>query len=162
MLLSDGDILRLLESGELVIENFHRENLTPNGYDLTIAHISIPSENTEIEIDKAIIPPMTWFLVGTEEILSLPDDLACDLWIKTSWARKGVISSFGKIDAGFRGNLTLSALNASHKKLEISIGQKFAQMNLIPLQTRANRGYGERSGNFQDQRRITIEPRKLI
>jgi len=162
MLLSDGDILRLLGSGELVIENFHRENLTPNGYDLTIAHISIPSKDAEIEEEKAVIPPMTWFLVGTEEVLSLPDDLACDLWIKTSWARKGVISSFGKIDAGFRGNLTLSAFNASRNELDISIGQKFAQMSLIPLHSRAEKGYADRSGNFQDQRGITIEPRKLI
>lgn len=162
MLLSDGDILRLLDSGDLVIENFHRENLTPNGYDLTVAHISIPSEDEEIADDKAVIPPMTWFLVGTEEILALPNDLACDLWIKTSWARKGVISSFGKIDAGFRGNLTLSAFNASQEELVISVGQRFAQMSLIPLHSRAEKSYGERSGNFQDQRGITIEPRKLI
>jgi len=36
MILSDRDVLRMLKSRDLEIEPFSEENLTPNGYDLSI------------------------------------------------------------------------------------------------------------------------------
>jgi len=161
-MLSDGDIEVLMVTGKLKIEGFNDENLTPNGYDLTISDILIPSLNASFSNGTVQIPPLTWFLVGTKEVVELPEELAGDLWIKTSWARKGVISSFGKIDAGFRGNLTLSALNASNKELGISIGDKFAQIVFIPLKRSAVKSYAERSGNYQGQKGVTIDPKKIM
>jgi len=161
-LLSDSDIEELIQNRRLRIGRFREENLTPNGYDLTIGEILIPSLEKRICEGIAEIPGLTWFLVGTDEIVELPEEISGELWIKTSWARKGVISSFGKVDAGFRGNLTLSALNASKDVLEISIGQRFAQIVFSRLQTNAARGYEDRSGNYQDQRGITLEPKKFM
>lgn len=162
MLLSDADIENFRASGKLKIEKFKEENLTPNGYDLTIGEILIPSLDRRIESGMAEIPPLTWFLVGTEEVVELPEELTGELWIKTSWARKGIISSFGKIDAGFRGNLTLSAFNASAEPLNIAIKKRFVQIVFMRLETAAARGYEQRSGNYQDQRGIMLEPKKLI
>src|SRR2546422_764712 len=44
-LLSDGDIRRYIAKGELRIEQFDEKNLTPNGYDVTIEEVLIPSSN---------------------------------------------------------------------------------------------------------------------
>ena len=41
MILSDRDVLRMLKSRDLEIEPFSEENLTPNGYDLSIGEIYI-------------------------------------------------------------------------------------------------------------------------
>lgn len=161
-MLSDRDITVLIESGELVLQGFKRENLTPNGYDLSIGEILVPSTNSKVTGGAIRIPPLTWFLVGTEEVVELPKGVTGQLWIRTSWARKGVIGSFGKVDAGFRGNLTLSAFNASGSQLEIPIGARFAQIVFVRMQTEPAKGYEERSGNYQDQRGITLEPKKLM
>jgi dCTP deaminase len=161
-MLSDRDIMILMERNELVLQGFKRENLTPNGYDLTIGEILVPSTNCKTTEGVSKIPPLTWFLVGTEEVVELPKGVTGQLWIRTSWARKGVMGSFGKVDAGFRGNLTLSAFNASGSQLEIPIGARFAQIVFVRMQSASEKGYEERSGNYQDQRGITLEPKKLM
>ena len=42
--LSDEAILLAIDTGELEIEPFNLNNLTPNGYDLTIAEIEMPNK----------------------------------------------------------------------------------------------------------------------
>jgi dCTP deaminase len=161
-MLSDSDIMGLIGSGEIVLQGFKPENLTPNGYDMTIGEILIPSTGKKAAEGDIEIPPMTWFLVGTEEVVELQKGITGQLWIRTSWARRGVIGSFGKIDAGFRGNLTLSAFNASSSPLKISVGDRFAQMVFMRMLSPSEKDYGERSGNYQDQRGITLDSKKLI
>ena len=161
-MLSDSDIISMIGSGDIVLQGFRPENLTPNGYDLTIGEILVPSLDKKTSAGEIEIPPMTWFLVGTDEVVELQKGITGQLWIRTSWARKGVIGSFGKIDAGFRGNLTLSAFNASATPLKISTGQKFAQIVFMRMLSPSEKGYGERSGNYQDQRGITLEAKKLL
>jgi len=161
-MLSDSDIIGMMGTGDIVIQGFKPENLTPNGYDLTIGEILIPSLGRRAESGDLEIPSMTWFLVGTEEVVELQKGITGQLWIRTSWARKGVIGSFGKIDAGFRGNLTLSAFNASGTPLRMATGERFAQIVFMRMLSRSEKGYGERSGNYQDQRGITLETKKLM
>lgn len=159
-MLSDSDILSRLSDGSLKIEGFEEANLTPNGYDVTVGLILIPSTGEKISSGMAVVRGGTRFLIGTKEVISMPPDLAGQIWIRTSWARKGIVSSFGIIDAGFVGNLTFSALNASQDPVEVRVGERFAQVVFIPLHTPSEKGYGSRSGNYQGQRGITLEPIK--
>ncbi len=64
-LLSDGDIRRYMAKGELRIEPFDEKNLTPNGYDVTIEEVLIPSSNARTSQGVARIPPATRFAVST-------------------------------------------------------------------------------------------------
>jgi len=160
MLLTDTDILEYVDKGKLIVEGFKEENLTPNGYDLTVGEILIPSFDRTEKTGSVRIPKLTWFLIGTEEVVDLPEELTGQLWIRTSWARKGIMGSFGKIDAGFRGNLTLSAFNASANEIEMQAGMKFAQIIFMRTQTKPSKSYEARSGNYQDQRGITLSPKK--
>ncbi len=154
MILSDTDIKRLLDEGELVIEDFKEDNLTPNGYDLTVAEV-VAEERRPQSKGAAVIPPSTWFAVSTEEYIEMPSSIAAELWIRTTWARKGIISSFGMIDAGFEGNLTLSAFS-SYQEIEISIGDTFAQMVFHSLTNESDKLYDERSGNYQESEGVTL------
>ena len=95
------------------------------------------------------------FAISTKEVISCGENHCAQLWLRTSWARKGIICSFGKIDSGFKGNLTLLGLNASKKNIDIEIGNTFAQIVLEQLSTAANELYEERSGNYQNQKGIT-------
>jgi dCTP deaminase len=156
--LSDSDILRLLKDDSLRIGDFQEQNLTPNGYDVTIEEIWVPAENSRFTADTAVIPGREWFVVGTKEFLQLPSDIVGGIWIRTTWVRKGILSSFGRIDAGFNGNLTFSAFNASAEPVAIPIGDRFAQVVFEEMRSAASKSYDKRSGNYQGQRGITLEP----
>jgi len=155
--LSDGGILKAIESGELAIENFVEKNLTPNGYDLTISEIKVGQNGTTQTSGDAVIPPGKWFAVSTKEYVRCGPQITTQLWIRTSWARKGIISSFGKVDAGFEGTLTLSAFNSSDKEVVIPIGQRFAQIVFEKLDAPSEKVYAQRSGNYQGQRGVKLE-----
>lgn len=158
-ILSDNNIKEAIENGKLGIEPFFEKNLTPNGYDLTISEVA-PGRDKAPESGKGkivAVPPKTWFAVSTEEYVKLPATVAASLWIRTSWARKGAISSFGKIDAGFEGTLTLIAFNSAEDPLEIDIGNRFAQMVFERMEGGAEKLYEERSGGYQGQRGVTLE-----
>tara|TARA_B100001250_G_scaffold123690_1_gene105114 strand:+ start:1254 stop:1733 length:480 start_codon:yes stop_codon:yes gene_type:complete len=153
-ILSDNSIAQLVKNKEIIIDPFVDKNLTPNGYDLTVEEIEIP-EKQKTETKKMTIPPGERFAVSTKEVISCGENHCAQLWLRTSWARKGIICSFGKIDSGFKGNLTLLGLNASKKNIEIEIGNTFAQIVFEKLSTAANELYEERSGNYQNQKGIT-------
>lgn len=156
--LSDSDILSLVERGSLRIGDFNEANLTPNGYDMTVSEVWIPSSDSRAEQGEVEVPGREWFVIGTREHLELPPDIVGGIWIRTTWVRRGILSSFGRIDAGFKGNLTFSAYNASSSPVAIRIGDRFAQVVFEELRSRAHKEYSERSGNYQGQRGITLLP----
>ena len=156
--LSDSDIVSLIEKKLMSIDGFREENLTPNGYDVTVDEIWIPSSDRRYRKGVAEIPGGEWFVIGTREFLKMPSDIIGGIWIRTTWVRKGILSSFGRIDAGFEGNLTFSAFNASSTPVAIPIGDRFAQVVFEELSSRARKAYSERSGNYQGQRGITLDP----
>jgi dCTP deaminase len=155
-MLSDRGILKAMEEGKLAIEDFLERNLTPNGYDLTIAEIQVGQDGERWKDGEVTIPPKAWFAVSTQEYVRLGSELCAHLWIRTTWARKGVISSFGMIDAGFEGTLTLSAYNSSDNEVIIPIGERFAQMVFEELDSASEKAYDERSGNYQGQRGVRL------
>jgi dCTP deaminase len=153
---SDADILAAVQSGTFKAEPWHPQDLTPNGLDLRIAHVLIPSVSPEpVSAGTATVPPMARFVIGTEAVLTMPKDAVGSLWLRSSYSRKGVIAAFGKVDAGFRGNLTVGAVNVGHEPLSIPIGDRFCQVVLESLRTMPTTDYGAK-GRYQDQRGVTM------
>ncbi len=153
-ILSDEAILSAIDLGELEIDPFNSDNLTPNGYDLTISEVEIPN-STKINKGEMIIPPGSRFAVSTKERIACGANLCGQLWLRTSWARKGIACSFGKIDSGFDGTLTLLGFNSGNEDVSISIGETFAQVVFEMLSGPARSLYSERSGNYQNQKGVT-------
>lgn len=155
---SDDDIMESLMTGNLGISNFEEKGLTPNGYDLRIAEISV---NGNVQKDGVVaIPPRTMFYVSTMERVRMPDDICAQLWLRTTWIRKGIIGAFGKIDAGFEGTLTLGAYNTSDNVIELPIGERFCQIVFETLTHPSSKSYAKRSGNYQGQTGVTLKPVK--
>jgi dCTP deaminase len=155
--LPDHEIMARLERGELRIENFSEASLTPNGYDLRIAELSIPGEGMTRE-GSAIIPPGKMFFVSTLERVELPSSLCAQLWLRTTWVRKGVLAGLGKVDAGFHGTLTFMGTNVSDAPVELKVGDRFVQIVFETLASPARLTYGKRSGNYQGQSGVTLAP----
>jgi len=156
-ILSDLDIIKAMEEENLGIEPFVEKNLTPNGYDLSIEEVFIKKNNEHIREGNAVIPAMSWFAISTKEFVKMGPKITSQLWIRSSYARRGVMASFGKVDAGFHGTLTISCFNSNDEPLEIPIGDRFCQivfenMNSIPSEL-----YDKKSGNYQNQRGIKLK-----
>lgn len=155
--LSDVDIEDGLQNNKLGIEPFFQKNLTPNGYDLSIDEVYIRTTDEHIKEGVAVIPPLTWFAISTKEFVKLGAQMTSQLWIRSSYARKGIMASFGKVDAGFHGTLTFGCFNASDKEVEIPIGDRFCQIVFEHLEQTPKALYHERSGAYQNQRGVTLK-----
>lgn len=156
-ILPDHEILGRLRDGELKINGYSEESLTPNGYDLRISEIKI-SGGGEVREGTAVIPAGTMFFVSTVERVELPPTLSAQLWLRTSWMRKGLLAGLGKVDAGFHGTLTFMAVNVSPTPVEVPIGSRFVQIVFETLMSPARLTYEKRSGNYQGQRGVTLAP----
>ena len=141
------DIQHSIRKGDLSIEPFMPDNLTPNGYDLSIEEIMVDGTTCH----EATIPPMTWFAVATVEYVRL-FRYAAQLWIRSSYARRGVMASFGKVDIGFEGTLTLAGLN-TYEKLHLSKGDRFCQIVFEDVSSQPRQLY---KGKYKGQRQITL------
>ncbi len=156
-ILSDNDIEQLMQKDELGIEPFQEKNLTPNGYDLSIEEVYIKKTEQHIKEGIAVIPPLTWFAISTKEFVKMGPKITSQLWIRSSYARKGIMASFGKVDAGFHGTLTIGCFNASDKEVEIPIGDRFCQIVFENLMSEPKALYSKRSGTYQNQRGLTLK-----
>jgi len=154
---SDVDIEEAMEQGQLGIEPFNQKNLTPNGYDLSIDEVFIKKTDEHIKQGSATIPPLTWFAISTKEFVKMGSQITSQLWIRSSYARKGVLASFGKVDAGFHGTLTFGCFNASHEPLEIPIGDRFCQIVFELMHSTPSELYDKKSGTYQNQRGVTLQ-----
>ncbi len=151
--LSDRDIKALVDKGYLIEENFVEKNLTPNGYDLTIGEVKV---NSDAVSEEAMVPGTSRFLVSSREFMNLTNDVIGMIWIRSSYARKGVLGSFGLVDAGFRGNLTLTFYNSSPDEISVRAGDRIAQIVFVRLESSVDKSYSERSGNYQNSRGISL------
>jgi dCTP deaminase len=157
-ILSDRDILARRAAGDLGIEPFDERCLTPNGYDLRVAEVMLPDVGPAAvhREGKVVVPPGERFLVSTVERVRMPADVTAQLWIRSSFARRGVFGAFGKIEAGFEGTLTVGGLNTAKQPLDLPIGERFCQVVFERMESAPRKLYAERSGNYQGQSGITL------
>jgi len=155
-ILSDTDIENSIKLNNLGIEPYDPKNLTPNGYDLSIDEVFIKKTDTHVKDGVAKIPAQTWFAISTKEFVKMGPQISSQLWIRSSYARKGVMASFGKVDAGFHGTLTISCFNSNDEELEIPIGDRFCQIVFEHLSSIPSELYDKKSGNYQNQRGVKL------
>jgi dCTP deaminase len=134
--LSDHDLLAAIKCGSLKIDPFSEASLSPAGYDLRAGE--------GLTISRGAIE-----LVHTMERVELPADLCGQLFIRSSFAREGLVGSFAFVDPGFRGQLTLAFLNMGKGDVVIAKEERVAQLLLSRLETPAEKPY---SGRYQDSR----------
>jgi dCTP deaminase len=155
-ILSDRDIRERLEQKQLGIEPYVEKHLTPNGYDLTVKEIVLRTTGAKIVEGEAIVPAMSSFLISTREYVKMPGDASGQLWIRSSYARRGVLAAFGKVEAGFEGELTVGCFNSSHEPVKIPVGDRFCQLAFEKMHSVPDKLYKDRSGNYQGQRGVTL------
>ncbi|MCQ8892259.1 MAG: dCTP deaminase [Candidatus Methanosuratincola sp.] len=137
-ILSDSSILRYVEAGILKIDPFSSDSLSPSGYDLR--------SGLDMEIPRG-----HQTLIHTLERVELPPSIAGELFIRSSFAREGLLGSFAFVDPGFKGQLTISVANLGLREIMISKGERIVQIVFNELDMPSSRPY---SGRYQGSRGV--------
>ncbi|MGA2573861.1 MAG: dCTP deaminase [Candidatus Methanomethylicaceae archaeon] len=133
-ILSDAEILECLCSGELRIDPFSDKSLSPAGYDLR------NGASTAIDVGKQS-------LLHTMERLEIGPSICGQIYIRSSFAREGLVGSFAFIDPGFKGQLTLAFINMGISRVEIAEGERIAQVVFNKMGSSSSKPY---SGRYQN------------
>jgi dCTP deaminase len=177
MILSDADILRRLETGDLVVEPLEDIDLQvqPASIDLRLGReflefqrTNIPCihPNSESEVDEYvsetvvdpgeefILHPGDFVLGTTKERVEIPADLIAHVEGRSSLGRLAVVvhATAGLCDPGYRGQITLELSNLGSAPVALTPGMRISQLTFTELKTPAERPYGsERGSKYQDQ-----------
>jgi dCTP deaminase len=177
MILSDGDILRRLEAGDLVVEPLDDIDLQvqPASVDLRLGEEFLEFQRTNIpcihprsegEVDEYvdetvveeggefILHPGDFVLGTTRERVEVPDDLIAHVQGRSSMGRLAVVihATAGIIDPGYRGQITLELSNLGTAPVALTPGMRISQVLFTQLSSPAERPYGEERGSkYQDQ-----------
>ena len=177
MILSDADILRRLEDGDLVVEPLDDPDIQiqPASIDLRLgreflefqrANISCIHPNTEEEVEdyveenvidadgEYVLHPGDFVLGTTYESVTIPDDLIAHVQGRSSLGRLAIVihATAGVVDPGYRGQITLELSNLGTAPVALTPGMRISQLILTELKTPADRPYGAgRGSKYQDQ-----------
>jgi dCTP deaminase len=174
VVLSDGAIKRLIESGRVVIEPYDEALMQPSSLDVRVdryfrvfrnsryPYIDVREAQEEltelVEVDDGpfILHPGEFVLGSTLERIALPDDLVARLEGKSSLGRLGLLihSTAGFIDPGWDGHVTLELSNVANLPITIYPGMKIGQLSFMRLSEPAERPYGSGGlgSKYQGQR----------
>lgn len=174
MLLNDSHI-RELSLNKHVIYPFAEEQLQPASYDVLlgnniirfVGNAGVIDASTKIlrgdadyhsyqikDDDYYILDPGEFILGCTEEMVTLPNNIAARFEGKSSLGRLGLAThvTAGFIDPGFQGQITLEIKNMNHLPIAISPGMRIGQLCFFETEP-AEHPYGseEAGSHYQHQ-----------
>ena len=178
MILSDIDIRKRIEDGEIVIDPFDDPDLQiqPASVDLKLGeeflefrrtnipciHPNLEDEVTKYvrktivkEGDEFILHPNDFVLGTTKERVEIPSDLIAHVQGRSSLGRLAVVihATAGVIDPGYRGQITLELSNLGTAPVALTPGMRISQVIFTELKTPAEKPYGkDRGSKYQAQK----------
>ena len=177
MILSDVDIRRRLDEGDLVIEPLDEPDLQiqPASVDLRLGREFLEFQRTNIpcihpnseqeideyvsetvvpEDDEFILHPGDFVLGTTKERVEIPDDLIAHVEGRSSLGRLAIVvhATAGLCDPGYHGQITLELSNLGAAPVSLAPDMRISQLTFTELSTPAERPYGEERGSkYQEQ-----------
>ena len=92
------------------------------------------SAGLDLYADEAVrIEPGQWRLISTGISVAIPPHFVGLVWPRSGWARKGITTDAGVIDADYRGELFVLLVNFSNNPLDISPGMRIGQLLIQPV-----------------------------
>lgn len=179
-ILSDRDIKKCLETGEILIEPLENpeRQIQPSSVDLRIGNefkgfriirkpCIDPMDKTDIDsymesfyIDDGepfIIHPGEFALATTYETVKLPDNLVARVEGRSSMGRLGITMhvTAGYIDPGFQGRITLEISNIGKMPVALYTGQRVCQIVFETMTSPSEKPYGhpDRDSKYMGQKR---------
>ena len=164
MILSDETLRKMIAERLIIVEPIEPFQVQPASIDLRLGrHFLKIDENTmeslsldselpyiQIEKDEIIIPPHSFLLATTVEVIRIPDNVTAFVEGRSSIGRMGLfIQNAGWVDPGFEGNITLELFNANRLPLRLSAGRRICQIVFAFMDQATRTPY---KGKYQGQR----------
>lgn len=131
-------------------------------YDLSPGSVVDPKDFNEdlfIECealnDSFLMPPHSFILGESVEIIDMPEDTLAVCLGKSTYARCGLIVNVTPLEPGWRGTITIEISNTTPLPARVYANEGIAQLLFFkgePCQT----SYKDRQGKYQDQRGVTL------
>jgi dCTP deaminase len=175
MLLSDRDIRKAMDAGDIVFDPYTPEMIQPASIDVRLDRFFRifnsreytcidPAENQgalteEFSVDAdqpMILHPGEFVLGSTLENIHISGSLGARLEGKSSLGRLGILthSTAGFIDPGFDGHITLELSDVNSLPVKLWPGMKIGQICFFSLSSPAEHPYGSQGvgSHYQGQR----------
>lgn len=163
MVLSDGEIKKLMAEKVLKIEPIGEGQIQPASVDISLGTTFCVLEDSPsgiinldrevkyktITTDKYLLLPGQFVLATTREYIGLPDNLTAFVEGRSSLGRLGLfIQNAGWVDPGFEGEITLELFNANRCAIELQSGHRVGQLVFARMNENALHPY---RGKYQKQ-----------
>ncbi len=164
MILSDRDMKKSLETGEIKVEPLFPNSIQPASIDLHLGadflifkstqNVCIdPKENIDEMMEKVtinkdrqfVLHPGEFALGITYETVSVPHNMVAQLNGKSSLARMGLVvhATAGYIDPGNTLKITLEFHNLANLPLKLYYKMPIAQVAFVKLSSEVDKPYGK-------------------
>lgn len=158
-ILSDRDIWKYLDSGELVVNPCNDIDVQPASIDLHLSDelIDLDGVISVLEYgEEYVLQPGEFILGCTSEYVEIPDNLSGRVEGRSSIGRLGITAHItaGYIDPGFKGQITLEINNVSDKDFILKKNMNICQIVFETLTSPCIRPYGSKDlgSKYQDSK----------
>lgn len=152
MYLSDTNIKKEIEEGNLKFEPFDKESLTPNGYDLKI-EVDTLSYYLKDQMKRYSLQPNEIIKVKSIETIGLGPNIIGFMYLRSRYTRQGLLGMFAVVDAGFNGKIIATIKNLSNVPVDINLSEGVIHIVFSYLKDKATNPYGStEKSHFQNQK----------
>ena len=106
--------------------------------------------------DHIIIPPNSFALAETVEVIRVPRDVLAICVGKSTYARCGIIVNVTPLEPEWRGKVTIEISNTTPLPAKIYAGEGIAQMVFLKASNVCATSYADKNGKYQDQAGLTL------
>jgi len=106
--------------------------------------------------DHVLIPPNSFALCETVELLEMPREYLAICVGKSTYARCGIIVNVTPIEPEWRGKITLEISNTTPLPAKIYANEGIAQLIFLKGERTCAKSYADKRGKYQDQGGLTL------
>ncbi|MBA4028861.1 MAG: dCTP deaminase [Planctomyces sp.] len=136
---------------------------TPRTGGVSIVDPKAFSDELFVEIDTAqrgadhvIIPPNSFALCETVEVVRVPRDVLAICVGKSTYARCGLIVNVTPLEPEWRGKITLEISNTTPLPAKVYANEGIAQLIFLRAEVACAVSYADKNGKYQDQAGLTL------
>ncbi|HEX8911182.1 MAG TPA: dCTP deaminase, partial [Humisphaera sp.] len=113
-------------------------------------------DTRETGMDHVIIPPNSFALCETVEVIDVPRDCLAICVGKSTYARCGIIVNVTPLEPEWRGKVTIEISNTTPLPAKIYANEGIAQMVFLRGDRVCATSYADKKGKYQDQAGLTL------
>lgn len=164
MILTDSQIRKACEIGELKIDPFEDRQVQPASYDLRVGDQGITSSSKKkVDIRTEgylLLQPGDFAVVQVYEAISLSARHVARFGLQSKYARRGLVATTGlQVDPGYQGKLMVGITNLTPKAVTLPYKDDFLSIEFHQLEESAAKPY---CGPYQGKTELGPEEIEFI